>query len=176
MPRKRTGTLVRPGADGLWCGRVTNEHDHGTQTKPLYSLGTADRARALRRLAETAALVEAGADVDAALGPAGAEERVRDYPEAWLVRREAQGLTKATNERGTPPRDRDDAPRGLALAPTRFQHAMHLAKHSDPKVHARYVMGTTAMRTIPPEALPALHTGPLPESRRDTAPVFSVSL
>ena len=29
------------------------------------------------------------------------------------------------------------------------QYAMHLTAHSDPRVHARYVMRTAAMRTIP---------------------------
>ena len=37
-----------------------------------------------------------------------------------------------------------------------MQHAMHLAAHSDPKVHARYVMQTAAMRAIPEAALPPL--------------------
>jgi hypothetical protein len=33
---------------------------------------------------------------------------------------------------------------------------MHLAAHSDPRVHARYVMRTAAMRKIPDAALPRL--------------------
>ena len=51
----------------------------------------------------------------------------------------------------------------LAEAGINVQHAMHLASHSDPKVHARYVMSTRAMRKIPDEALPQLPVGPLPE-------------
>jgi len=44
----------------------------------------------------------------------------------------------------------------LAEAGVNVQQAMRLASHSDPKVHARYVMGTEAMRRIPPAALPPL--------------------
>ncbi len=44
----------------------------------------------------------------------------------------------------------------LAEAGVNVQHAMHLAAHTDPKVHARYVMRTTAMRTIPDAAIPRL--------------------
>ena len=43
---------------------------------------------------------------------------------------------------------------------------MHLASHADPKVHARYVMSTTAMRTIPAAALPTLPAGGLTERAR----------
>jgi integrase len=35
----------------------------------------------------------------------------------------------------------------LAEAGVNVQHAMHLAAHSDPKTHMRYVIKTTAMRT-----------------------------
>jgi len=44
----------------------------------------------------------------------------------------------------------------LAEAGTNVQQAMALASHSDPKVHARYVMSTKAMRTAPEKAIPAL--------------------
>ncbi len=54
----------------------------------------------------------------------------------------------------------------LAEAGVNVQHAMHLASHSDPKVHARYVMSTKAMRTIPASALPRLPTKGLPELPR----------
>jgi hypothetical protein len=57
---------------------------------------------------------------------------------------------------------------GLAEAGVNVQHAMHLAAHSDAKVHARYVMSTEAMRTIPAAALPALPLGPLPVPRDDS--------
>jgi integrase len=47
----------------------------------------------------------------------------------------------------------------LAEAGVNVQHAMHLASHADAKVHARYVMSTRAMRTIPDAALPRLPDG-----------------
>jgi integrase len=52
----------------------------------------------------------------------------------------------------------------LAEAGVNVQHAMHLAAHSDPKTHMRYVMNTTAMRTIPEAALPQLLAGRLLQS------------
>jgi hypothetical protein len=44
----------------------------------------------------------------------------------------------------------------LAEAGINVQHAMHLAAHSDPKTHMRYVMRTAAMRTTPEAAPPHL--------------------
>jgi integrase len=49
----------------------------------------------------------------------------------------------------------------LAEAGVNVQHAMHLTAHSDPRVHARYVMRTSAMRAIPEAAIPRLGPGPL---------------
>ena len=54
----------------------------------------------------------------------------------------------------------------LADAGVTVQHAMHLASHSDPKVHARYVMHTAAMRTIPDAALPRLPVAGLGEASK----------
>ena len=53
----------------------------------------------------------------------------------------------------------------LAEAGVNGQHAMHLASHSDAKVHARYVMSTRAMRMIPDAALPRLPVTSLQERR-----------
>jgi len=36
------------------------------------------------------------------------------------------------------------------------QHAMHLTSHSDPRVHALYVMQTDAMRVVPAACVPVL--------------------
>src|SRR5262249_8037749 len=58
----------------------------------------------------------------------------------------------------------------LAEAGVNVQHAMHLASHTDAKVHARYVMSTKAMRTIPDAALPAVPVDALidhPDRRRN---------
>ena len=54
----------------------------------------------------------------------------------------------------------------LAEAGVNVQQAMHLAGHSDPHVHARYVMRTAAMRTVPAAALPKLPLGRLSSARR----------
>jgi len=99
MPRARTGTLVPPTADGLWRARVTKEHPDGTTTRPLYSLGTTDRALARRKLAKLVAAIESGAHVLDAAESANAPERVQDYAEAWLAKRKAQGLVSVEDER-----------------------------------------------------------------------------
>ena len=100
MPRARSGTLVPPGADGIWRARVTKTHADGTTTRPLYALGTTDKSLARRKLARPVALVKAGADVLDASDAASAPERVSDYAGAWLQKREAQGIAKAPSERG----------------------------------------------------------------------------
>jgi hypothetical protein len=56
----------------------------------------------------------------------------------------------------------------LAEAGVNVQHAMHLASHADAKVHARYVMSTKAMRTIPSAALPRLPTEALLDVSKTT--------
>src|SRR5271166_1799023 len=92
MSRKRTGALVPPDVEGIWRARVTKTHADGSTTRPLYSLGTTDKALARRKLARLVALVEAGADVLDAAETANAPERVKEYAEAWLKKREAQGI------------------------------------------------------------------------------------
>jgi hypothetical protein len=104
MPRQRTGTLVAPGPDGIWKGRISKTvvlRSGGTRTtRPLYSLGTMDKSLAQRKLTRLVALIESGRDpVDAAHG-ASAVECVRDYADAWLGKREVQGIAKAPLERG----------------------------------------------------------------------------
>jgi integrase len=99
MPRARTGTLLPPGADGIWRARVSKTHADGTITRPLYSLGTTDKALARRKLAKLVAAVDAGEDLIDAAESAGAPERVTDYADAWLKKRVAQGLVSASDER-----------------------------------------------------------------------------
>jgi hypothetical protein len=43
MPRAGNGTLIPPGSDGIWKGRITKEREDGSTTRPLYSLGTTDK-------------------------------------------------------------------------------------------------------------------------------------
>ena len=98
MPRARTGTLIPPGADGLWRARLTKEHADGSKTRPIYSLGTTDKALARRRLARLNALVAAGLDPADAAEQATASERVQDYADAWHKKRVAQGVVMARDE------------------------------------------------------------------------------
>ena len=101
MPRARTGTLLPPLADGLWRARVTKTHPDGSTSRPVYSLGTTDKALARRKLARLVALVEAGHDLDDAAERVNTAERVKEYADAWLTTREAQGVGMAKKERRT---------------------------------------------------------------------------
>ena len=95
MPRPRTGTLLAPGADGFWRARVTRPDG----TRPLYSLGTADKSLARRKLARLVEAINAGRDPLDAADVAGAPEHVNEYTEAWLTAREGRGVAKARWER-----------------------------------------------------------------------------
>ena len=99
MPRPRTGTLVPPSADGFWRCRVTKDKPDGTTWRPLYSLGTTDKALARRKLARVNAELAAGRDPFEAADLASAPERVKDYADAWTKKREAQGVGMAQKER-----------------------------------------------------------------------------
>jgi len=99
MPRARTGTLVKPGADGIWKARVTKDRDDGSTSRPLYSLGTTDRARAKRELAKINAILSAGGTIEDAEIDTSAPELVRDYADAWLKKRDERGVVSVNAER-----------------------------------------------------------------------------
>ena len=122
MSRKRTGTLVPPGADGFWRCRVTKDKPDGTKTRPMYSLGTTDKAIARRKLARLNALIMAGRDPHDAAIEVGTAERVKDYAEAWHARREAQGIVMAPYERANLKRHAIDAIGALPLCDVTPSH------------------------------------------------------
>jgi integrase len=99
MPRARTGTLLPPGADGFWRARVTKTLPDGTSDRPVYSLGTADKALARRKLAKLVRATDAGKGLDAAAELADAAQSVTEYASAWLQKRVAQGVVSAADER-----------------------------------------------------------------------------
>ncbi len=99
MPRPRTGTLVPPGADGFWRCRVTKDKPDGTTWRPLYSLGTADKSLAKRKLARINELLAQGVDPFDAAEAASSPEHVKEYAEAWLTARDGRGIAKARWER-----------------------------------------------------------------------------
>ncbi len=99
MPRQRTGTLVPPGVDGIWKARVTQQAEHGSTTRPLYSLGTTDKALAKRKLAKLVAALEAGEDIGVAAEMANAAQSMKEYAEAWIQKREMRGVVSAADER-----------------------------------------------------------------------------
>jgi integrase len=101
MPRARTGSLVPPGTDGLWRARITKIGEDGANKRPLYSLGTTDRALARRKLARVVASVERGEDILDSIDITGAPERLSKYAEAWLTTREAQGVVNVKAERSS---------------------------------------------------------------------------
>jgi integrase len=102
MPRARVGTLLPPRADGLWRGRVTvttpsNDGERIT-ARPVYSLGTADKSQAKRRLAKLVADLKAGKDAGAVLE--GCEiPLVSIYAPEWLRKREIEGVVSVGDER-----------------------------------------------------------------------------
>jgi integrase len=123
MPRAKTGTLVAPGIDGLWRARVTKTHANGTRTRPLYSLGTTDKVLAKRKLAKLVSLLEAGRDPLEIEGTAnGSTERVKEYAEAWLAKRQAQGIASVSDERGWLTRHVFDAVGNLPVSDLRPSH------------------------------------------------------
>ena len=99
MPRARTGTLVPPGRTA--CGAPASRRITRTARRraPLYSLGTADESLARRKLSRLNALILAGRDPHDAATEVGAAERVKDYAEAWLKKREVRGVVMARAER-----------------------------------------------------------------------------
>jgi integrase len=92
MPRVRTGTLVPPGRDGIHRARFTKDNPDGTTSRPFYSLGTTDLARAKRELARVNAVLAAGGDIESAGLGESTPELVRGFVEAWLEKREAAGV------------------------------------------------------------------------------------
>jgi integrase len=99
MPRARTGTLLPPGADGFWRCRVTKDKCDGSTWRPLYSLGTAEKSLARRKLARINAELAAGRDPFDAADLASVPERVAAYADAWLAKRKAQGVGMVHKER-----------------------------------------------------------------------------
>jgi integrase len=60
----------------------------------------------------------------------------------------------------------------LAEAGVNVQHAMHLAGHTSPLVHQRYVMSTATMRSIPAAALPLRAIGMISRGRESSQVVM----
>jgi len=142
MPRARTGTLVPPLADGIWRARITKTNPDGSSSRPLYSLGTTDKALARRKLAKLVALVEAGHDLDnAAVTALGAPERVKDYAAAWLATREAQGVGMAKKERRTLEMYALDAIGRMPLGDVRPSHVRSILDEAAAKGRRRATVG-----------------------------------
>ena len=120
MPRAPIGTLLPPGANGLWRGRVTKNHDDGTTSRPIYSLGTTDKARARRELTKLAKTVAEGGEVGE--GMPAKSESVAVYAEAWLAKRAAQGVATVQDERGWLRRDVLDAIGKVPIGDVRPSH------------------------------------------------------
>jgi integrase len=99
MPRARTGTLVPPGADGIWRARITTTRDDGSTWRPLYALGTTDKAQARRILGRLVASSGNGEGLPSTLEANASTLRVSDYCETWLARRKALGVGMVNKER-----------------------------------------------------------------------------
>ncbi len=99
MPRARTGTLVAPGSDGIWRARLTKTRKDGSRWRPLYALGTTDKAQARRTLARLVVAAQDGRSLPSAAELATSVLCVKDYCETWLGRRQALGVGMVHKER-----------------------------------------------------------------------------
>src|SRR5262245_25119138 len=100
MARRRTGCLsLRPRKGVLvWHALVTV--GQGAETRrEWYSLETVDRSVAKRKLKRLVGDLRQGDDPEAAAKTAASPDSVSIYAEAWVQRREAQGLSCAKDER-----------------------------------------------------------------------------
>jgi integrase len=102
VPRKRTGTLVPPGADGVWRARVTGpkKRTGGTTSppRPLHRLGTTDEALAKLQMKKLVDGLEAGADPFEVARAIGSTTTVRAFAEAWNEKRKVRGIGAASDE------------------------------------------------------------------------------
>jgi integrase len=99
MPRARTGTLVPPGSDGIWRARITTTREDGSTWRPLYALGTTDKAQARRILARLVASSGSAEGLPEVIEAKASTLRVSDYCETWLARRKALGVGMVHKER-----------------------------------------------------------------------------
>jgi integrase len=135
MSRIRTGTLVPPGRDGIHRARFTKDNADGTTSRPFYSLGTTDLARAKRELARVNAILASGGDIESAGLGGGAPELVRGFVEAWLEKREAAGVVNVeADERNL----RTHALRTIGHLPVGDVRAPHVVQILDGVVTGTY--------------------------------------
>jgi integrase len=78
---------------------VTKKHPNGSTSRPVYSLGTTDKATARRLLTKLAGDVAGGRDPEGTRPLEDAGRIVRDYAETWLTKRLALGITTVDAER-----------------------------------------------------------------------------
>src|SRR5580658_3581393 len=137
MPRERKGTLVPPGADGLWKARITTtvvSADGEKRTeRPLFALGTSDESLAKRKLARLVALMAAGREVPDAVAGTDAAESFKDYAEGWPEERKMRGVTSRVDERGWLEREVFRAIGKLPLCDVRPVHVRGILKQTAAK-------------------------------------------
>jgi integrase len=101
VPRRRTGTLLAPGRDGVLRGRVTVTvvDGEGRRTvRPVYALGTPDKAQARIILEKLVRALEAGANIRDAEVAASAPIRVCEYAPTWSKTRRELDIPSASDE------------------------------------------------------------------------------
>ncbi len=96
MPRPRTGSL-RLRSSGYFA-RMWITRDGVTRRESI-DLETTDRALARRKLVRLQQRIDAGELVADVKATAAESETVADFAEAWLARREAQGVVMVRDER-----------------------------------------------------------------------------
>jgi hypothetical protein len=81
MPRARTGTLIPPGSDRIWRARITTTGADGSTWRPLYALGTTDKAQARWTLTRLVASSGNGHGLPSPIEANASTLRVSDYCE-----------------------------------------------------------------------------------------------
>jgi len=108
--------------NGIWHARVTVGKGKEAH-REWFTLGTADRTLAERKLARLQSEIEAGRRIDSCTTSEGvASERVDDYVQVYLERRKARGVVMVKDERGYYEREIKARIGGMLLCDVRPMH------------------------------------------------------
>ncbi len=168
VPRSKTGEpaplelpeIVRPVLRARWeaMGKPNNGPVFPVEKGERAGLVRASRVSHAKRLRRN--LLKAGIVRHKCIRPADAKPRGWNEPCCANMVHDPLYSDTATSLRVDFHSFRRAFNTGLAEAEVNVQHAMHLAGHSDAKVHMRYVMNTEKPSRVPARALPAMSAGP----------------
>src|SRR5579859_6247106 len=96
MARSRTGSLEL--RKRIWHARLTVTKPDGSKSRPWFSLETADKGVAKRKLARLNKRLQGGESLDVAALEAASAGTVDEYEVEWHERRKARGVVSARDE------------------------------------------------------------------------------